>query len=102
MSESLSECLEGLAGCVETLRAAVDGGDAETARDAARAVLSWGSKLHTRLGILVEFRRDAGMAAEVDRALVRARQLKPEIPGQSSIADAVPPAPPKRRGKGKA
>lgn len=72
-------------------------GDLETARECARIVLSVGSKLHARLGILVDFRSDAKWRGEVDRALARRRPGPAELPGQQSIADA--PAEPPARGK---
>lgn len=64
-------------------------GDLDTARDCARQVLSAGSKLHARLGILVDFRNDAAWAGQVDRALGRAREPKPELPGQGDLVAEI-------------
>lgn len=86
----MSDTLQDLARYVQTaateLAAAVQEGDHERAKASAREVLSAGSKVHQRLGILVEIDREARWMASVDRA---ARAAKPEVPGQLSIQDAI-------------
>ena len=106
MNASLGELYSQLNAALTSSVEAVEGGDLELAREGARIILSAGSKLHARLGILVDMRGDANWRAEVDRALRRAAAAKPpEIPGQASLAevDVVhpqrPDQPPSRLGK---
>lgn len=75
-------------------------GDLDTARELARLVLSAGSKLHARLGILQDLRREGIWTAAVDRA-VRKAEPPPEIPGQESlpVPTPEPKKPPTRRGR---
>lgn len=69
-------------------------GRAEEAREAARQVLSLGSKIHQRLGVLVDIDREARWRAEVDRAI---KSQPKQLPGQVSIDDALKDAKPTRK-----
>jgi len=102
MAESLTDLWLMIAAAVQRGQSAAAEGDLETAREVARVILSAGSKLHARLGILVDLSKEAGWRAEVDRAVQRQAQ-KPELDGQMSIADAPPQdtTRPRRRPRGK-
>jgi hypothetical protein len=104
-----------LSAAAETGRRAADAGDWATAREAARVVLSAGSKLHAKLGILVDLRDDAAWKAAVDRTLAKERRQRlgdgPQpIPGDQQLptgdvssSRTEPGASPRkgpRRGKG--
>lgn len=72
-------------------------GDMDVARDSARIVLSAGSKLHARLGILVDLKAEGLLGGGSDAALDRAQNNRPlPIPGQQKLF-LDPPAPKRKR-----
>jgi hypothetical protein len=101
MAESVRDLCVAVSAAAHVCENAYTEGGLETAQEAARAILSAGSKLHARLGVLVDLRDDAGWRAAVDRAVKRTPPPKPELVGQTSLAETLaPPAPkPKRKPK---
>lgn len=97
MAEGVQELARMVVAAATSAAAAYEHGDLDTAREGARVVLSAGSKLHARLGILVELRNDGIWSAEVDRALRKAKAPPAELDGQASIDDVLPTPP--ARGK---
>lgn len=97
MRESLAELYRGLTAAVAASEAAAERGDLRTGLEAAKAVLSFGSKLHSRLAVLEEFETEARSYAAVDRAVVRGAST--EVPGQLTIPAEESSTKPKPRGR---
>lgn len=100
MANEVTELADAVVRAGSGIARSYEEGDLDTARELARLVLSAGSKLHARLGILQDLRREGIWTAAVDRAL-RRPELPPEIPGQESlpVPTPEPKKPPTRRGR---
>lgn len=87
MGEKLVDVLAALDAAVNTLGELLRERDWVAAREASRAVLSSGSKLHARLTVMVDLGDEATWFAAVDKAVARGQAA--EVAGQASIDDVL-------------
>lgn len=106
MAGNLFQMVAGVEDATAAVRRGIETQDWALVMDAARAILSAGSRLFQRAAAIADLVDEGLAVAEVDRALSRAPS---EVPGQESIADELrrqAASAPKRvraaRGKGKA
>lgn len=103
MAESLAELHAAALAAISDARVHAEERDWGKAREAARELLSVGSKLHAKLSVIADLQGDADFVADAFRELTgRAKPAGPEpIPGDTPLPFPSSNGTPPRRGRGK-